>query len=81
MPRNNKQKDYTFAFGMLLIFLLFSFMYIMCYDMVLKPTDIGYDKEFAQEQINLLTLFKVIMILSGLSMLISIVYNDIKERG
>ena len=81
MPRNNKQKDYSFAFGMLLIFLLFSFMYIMCYYMVLKPTDIGYDEEFAQEQINLLTLFKVLMILSGLSMLISIVYNDIKERG
>lgn len=81
MPRNNKQKDYTFAFGMLLIFLLFSFMYIICYDMVLKPTDIGYDKEFAEGQLAQLMLFKVIIIISGLSVIINLVYNDIKEKG
>lgn len=81
MPRNNKQKDYTFAFGMLLIFLLFSCMYIICYDMVLKPTDIGYDKEFAEGQLAQLMLFKVIIIISGLSVIINLVYNDIKERG
>lgn len=81
MPRNNKQKDYTFAFGMLLIFLLFSFMYIICYDMVLKPTDIGYDEEFAEGQLAQLMLFKVIIIISGLSVIINLVYNDIKEKG
>ena len=81
MPRNNKQKDYSFAFGMMLIFLVFAFIHITCQDMILHPTDFGYDEEFAQEQINQLTLFKVIMIVSGLSMLGSIVYNDITERG
>ena len=81
MPRNNKQKDYTFAFGMLLIFLLFSFMYIICYDMVLKPTDIGYDEEFAEGQLAQLMLFKVIIIISGLGVIINLVYNDIKEKG
>lgn len=81
MPRNNKQKDYTFAFGMLLIFLTFSLLYIITYDMVLKPTDFGYDKEFAEGQLAQLMLFKVIMNISGLSVIINLVYNDITERG